>query len=116
MANEGLGWESPILKMFHNPGGDDCILGGGTTQIVAEIGRSKPSGVTSRNQEITPDDMEIFQNYFTWNLIWMFPKIGVFFNPPKSSHFNKVWNHYFQTPFWGTPIFGGPPIFLGDFN
>ena len=23
---------SPILKMFHNPGGDDCILGGGTTQ------------------------------------------------------------------------------------
>ena len=25
---------SPILKMVHNPGGDDCILGGGTTQTI----------------------------------------------------------------------------------
>ena len=22
-------------------------------------------------------------------------------NPPKSSHFNRVWNHYFHHPFWG---------------
>ena len=28
VAHEGLGWD-PLLKMFHNPGGDDCILGGG---------------------------------------------------------------------------------------
>ena len=33
MAIEGLGWD-PLLKMFHNPGGDDCILGGGTTQTI----------------------------------------------------------------------------------
>ena len=38
------------------------------------------------------------------------PKIGFFyiFYPPnsKSSHFKKVWNHYFHHPFWGTIIFG----------
>ena len=36
VANEGLGWGSPILydPMVHNPGGDDCILGGGTTQFM----------------------------------------------------------------------------------
>ena len=28
VTNEGLGWDS-LLKMVHNPGGDDCILGGG---------------------------------------------------------------------------------------
>ena len=28
VTNEGLGWDS-LLKMFHNPGGHDCILGGG---------------------------------------------------------------------------------------
>ncbi len=28
MANKGLGWDS-LLKMLHNSGGDDCILGGG---------------------------------------------------------------------------------------
>ena len=34
VANEGLGWD-PLLKMVHNPGGDDCILGGGKTQTIS---------------------------------------------------------------------------------
>ena len=33
MANEGLVWKYPSLKMFQNPGGDDCILGGGQPKI-----------------------------------------------------------------------------------
>ena len=31
VANEGLVRDS-LLKMVHNPGGDDCILGGGGGQ------------------------------------------------------------------------------------
>ena len=34
VANEGLGWDS-LLSMVHNPGGDDCILGRGTTQVTS---------------------------------------------------------------------------------
>ena len=33
MANEGLGWD-PLLNMVHIPGGHDCILGGGHTQLM----------------------------------------------------------------------------------
>ena len=36
VANEGLGWDS-LLKMVHNPGGDDCILGRGTTQPINHL-------------------------------------------------------------------------------
>ena len=36
MVNEGLGWD-PLLKMFHNPGGHDCILGGGHTQEIGQL-------------------------------------------------------------------------------
>ena len=32
MANEGLVRDS-LLKMVHNPGGDDCILGGGQPNL-----------------------------------------------------------------------------------
>ena len=36
---------------------------------------------------------------------WVFPKIGVGL-PTKSSHFNRVWNHYVHHPFWGfSPYF-----------
>ena len=34
------------------------------------------------------------------------------FLPPKSSHFNRVWNHYFHHPFWGTTIFGNTHIWI----
>ena len=27
VANEGLGWDPPVKKMFQDPGGDDCIPG-----------------------------------------------------------------------------------------
>ena len=33
MTNEGLGWD-PEPKKYNNPGGDDCILGRGTTQPI----------------------------------------------------------------------------------
>ena len=35
------------------------------------------------------------------------PKIGVKY-PPNPWNFNRVWNHYFHHPFWGSnpPIFG----------
>ena len=37
MVNEGLGWGFPILKMVHNPGGDCCWEGGGTTQTIDDL-------------------------------------------------------------------------------
>ena len=36
VTNEGLVWDS-LLKMVHNPGGDDCILVGGRPTILRKF-------------------------------------------------------------------------------
>ena len=41
--------------MVHNPGGDDCILGGGTTQVMIIHDRSIPGDVV-RNQNQVRDE------------------------------------------------------------
>ncbi len=47
---------------------------------------------------------------------WINEKMGVSKNrgTPKSSHFNRLWNHYFHHPFWGTIIFGNTQVTIFD--
>ena len=54
----------------------------------------------------------IIKGYDSQWFLWVLNQTLGVHGTPQIIHFNRVWNHYFHHPFWGTPIFGSTPLFI----